>query len=175
MAPAAHAGAGAGGAPGQMTGGGGMFGGTGRLIPPQDAAQVSANWPAGNIDIRMSNYMCQAQQKWTVTPVASAGGYPGSPYFKITIAGTNRTLAVGEDGELVALPAFTGGTNSSGVSTSSPTAPGGSCPSSPRPPRNRWPFRPSAAVSRRSRSLIPTATNNAGSSRRPDNKSKIGN
>ena len=86
-----------------------MFGGQGGVIPPQDVAQVSTNWPAGNIDIRMSNYMCQAQQKWTVTPVANAGGYPGSPYFKITIAGTDRTLAAGEDGELVALPAFTGG------------------------------------------------------------------
>ncbi len=86
-----------------------MFGGTGSPIPPQDVAEVSKNWPAGNIDIRMSNYMCQAQQKWTVTPAANAGGYLGSPYFKITIAGTDRTLAVGEDGELVALPAFTGG------------------------------------------------------------------
>lgn len=86
-----------------------MFGGTGSPIPPQDVAEVSKNWPAGNIDIRMSNYMCQAQQKWTITPVANAGGYLGSPYFKITIAGTDRTLAVGEDGELVALPAFTGG------------------------------------------------------------------
>jgi arabinan endo-1,5-alpha-L-arabinosidase len=86
-----------------------MFGGTGSPIPPQDVAEVSKNWPAGNIDIRMSNYMCQAQQKWTVTPVANAGGYPGSPYFKITIAGTGRALAVGEDGELVSLPAFTGG------------------------------------------------------------------
>jgi arabinan endo-1,5-alpha-L-arabinosidase len=41
--------------------------------------------------------------------VASAGGYPGSPYFKIIIAGTDRTLAVSSDAELVALPAFTGG------------------------------------------------------------------
>ncbi len=90
-------------------GGGGMFGGQGGVIPPQDVAQVSMNWPAGNIDIRMSNYLCQAQQKWTVTPVPDSGGYLGSPYFKITIAGTNRTLAVGEDGELVAIPDFTGG------------------------------------------------------------------
>ncbi len=89
--------------------GGGMFSGQGGVIPPQDVAQVSTNWPAGNIDIRMSNYMCQAQQKWTVTPVANAGGYPGSPYCRITVAGTSRTLAVGEDSELVALPAFTGG------------------------------------------------------------------
>ena len=37
------------------------------------------------------------------------GGYPGSPYFKITIAGTDRALAATGDGELVAIPAFTGG------------------------------------------------------------------
>jgi arabinan endo-1,5-alpha-L-arabinosidase len=90
-------------------GGSGMFGGQGGVIPPQDVALVSTNWPAGNIDIRMSNYMCQAQQEWAVTPVADAGGYLGTPYFRITIAGTGRTLAVDEDGELVALPAFTGG------------------------------------------------------------------
>jgi arabinan endo-1,5-alpha-L-arabinosidase len=57
----------------------------------------------------MANYLCQAQQKWTISPVSDAGGYPGSPYFKITIAGTDRTLAATADGELVALPAFTGG------------------------------------------------------------------
>lgn len=85
-----------------------MFGGAGGVIPDQDVAEVSANWPTGNVGVRMANYMCQAQQKWTVTPVPEAGGYLGSPYFKITIAGTDRTLAVGEDGELVALPAFAG-------------------------------------------------------------------
>ncbi len=84
-------------------------GSQGGAIPPQEVSQVSRNWPAGNIDVRMANYLCQAQQKWVITPVANAGGYPGSPYFKIAIAGTGRTLAVGEDGELVALPAFTGG------------------------------------------------------------------
>ena len=56
----------------------------------------------------MANYLVQAQQKWTITPVANAGGYPGSPCFKITIAGTGRTLAATEDDELVALPSFTG-------------------------------------------------------------------
>ena len=86
-----------------------MFAGQGGVIPPQDVAEVSSNWPAGNIGIRMANYMCQAQQKWAVTPMTNTGGYLGSPYFKINIAGTDRVLAVGEDGELVALPAFTGG------------------------------------------------------------------
>jgi arabinan endo-1,5-alpha-L-arabinosidase len=52
--------------------------------------------------------MLQAQQKWTITPVTNAGGYPGSPYFKITIAGTDRALAATSDRELNVLPAFTG-------------------------------------------------------------------
>jgi arabinan endo-1,5-alpha-L-arabinosidase len=52
--------------------------------------------------------MLQAQQKWTLTPVANAGGYPGSPYFKITVAGTDRALAATPDAELVTLSAFTG-------------------------------------------------------------------
>jgi arabinan endo-1,5-alpha-L-arabinosidase len=86
-----------------------MFGGGGGVVADQDAAQVSANWPEGDVDVRMANYMCQAQQKWTVTPVDGVGGYPGSPYFKITIAGTDRALAMGEDRELLAVSEFTGG------------------------------------------------------------------
>lgn len=105
---------GAGGPPGAQPGsgqppGGGMFAGIGKPIPPQDVAEVAKNWPVGNIDVRMANYLCQAQQKWTVTPVAGAGGYPGSPYFRISITGTERTLAATADAELVVLPAFTGG------------------------------------------------------------------
>ena len=87
-------------------GGAGAAGGT--PIPAQDAAQVSANWPSGAVDVRMSPYMLQAQQKWTVTPVANAGGYPGSPYFKITIAGTDRALTATDDQELVVLATFSG-------------------------------------------------------------------
>lgn len=96
------------GAPGAPGSGGGMFAGTGAPIPPQDVAEVSKNWPSGNIDVRMANYQCQAQQKWALTAVADAGGYPGSPYFKITIAGTDRALAASDDAELIVLPAFTG-------------------------------------------------------------------
>ncbi len=82
--------------------------GGGPPVPDQDAAQVSQNWPTGNVDTRLSNYMLQAQQKWSITPVQDAGGYMGSPYFKITIAGTDRTLAATKEGELVVLPSFTG-------------------------------------------------------------------
>jgi arabinan endo-1,5-alpha-L-arabinosidase len=94
-----------GGGPGA---GRGMFAGTGSPIPPQDVTEVSKNWPAGEAGVRMANYLCQAQQKWTISAVPDAGGYPGSPYFKITVAGTGRTLAVTADAELTALPAFTG-------------------------------------------------------------------
>ncbi|MBN1975616.1 MAG: family 43 glycosylhydrolase [Sedimentisphaerales bacterium] len=77
-------------------------------IPDQNVADVSKNWPDRNLDIRMGNYMLHAHQKWTITPVAEAGGYLGSPYFKITIAGTDRTLAMTENTELVGLTTFTG-------------------------------------------------------------------
>ena len=89
-------------------GGPGMFAGTGGVIPPQQVAQVSANWPSGNIDVRMANYLLQAQQKWAIAAVSGAGGYPGSPYFKITVAGTDRAMAATEGGELVTVPAFSG-------------------------------------------------------------------
>lgn len=87
---------------------GGIFAGIGKPIPTQDVAEVSTKWPTGSIDVRMSNYMLQAQQKWKIEPVSNAGGYLGAPFFKITIAGTNRTLAATESGELIALPGFTG-------------------------------------------------------------------
>ena len=58
--------------------------------------------------------MSQAQQKWTITPVTGGGGYPGSPYFKITIAGTDRTLAATAEGELVVVPRSTEHPNSCG-------------------------------------------------------------
>src|SRR5690242_13136997 len=45
---------------------GDFFAGTGHVIPPQDVAQVSQKWPSGDVDVRLANYMCQAQQKWTV-------------------------------------------------------------------------------------------------------------
>lgn len=96
------------GMPRRSPGSGGIFDGIDGVIPPQEAAQVSRNWPAGNIDLRLSNYLLQAQQKWTIAPVANAGGYPGSPYFRITIAGTDRALAATEDAELVTVSAFTG-------------------------------------------------------------------
>jgi arabinan endo-1,5-alpha-L-arabinosidase len=93
---------------------GGRGGGRGDAAPPapipaQDSAQVSSNWPAGALAARLSPYLLQAQQKWSLTPVANAGGYAGSPYFRISVAGTERSLAATAEGELTVLPAFTGG------------------------------------------------------------------
>jgi len=81
---------------------------SGPPIPPQDVAQVSKNWPEGNLATRMDNFLDQAQQKWTLSAAPKAGGYPGAPYFKITVAGTDRALAATEEGELTTVPAFTG-------------------------------------------------------------------
>ena len=78
-------------------------------IPATGGRDSGGNWPAGPIGARMAPYLLQAQQKWAITPVANAGGYPGSPYFKITIAGTDRALAATADDELVVVPTFTGG------------------------------------------------------------------
>ena len=106
-------GPGGGGPGGGGPGGGGPMGardsgGAVTPIPQQDVAKVSTNWPAGNVEIRIGDYMLEARQKWTITPVANAGGYPGSPYFKITIAGTDRALAATEGAEVIAVPAFSG-------------------------------------------------------------------
>lgn len=83
-------------------------GGGGGPIPDQNVAEVSASWPGGEIGIRMSPYLLQAQQKWVITPLHAVGGYPGAPYFKITIEGTERALAATADRELVSVPAFAG-------------------------------------------------------------------
>jgi arabinan endo-1,5-alpha-L-arabinosidase len=77
-------------------------------IPDQQASQVSANWPAGAAGARLAQAMLQAQQNWAITPVPGAGGYPGAPYFRISIAGTDRSLAAVANGELAVVPAFTG-------------------------------------------------------------------
>ncbi|NLD35487.1 MAG: family 43 glycosylhydrolase [Desulfatiglans sp.] len=77
-------------------------------VPIQKLTDVEKGWPDGNIEVRMSDYMFRPHQKWTVTPVPEAGGYFGSPYFKITIEGTNRALAATAEKEVVTVPEFTG-------------------------------------------------------------------
>ncbi|MCQ2065978.1 MAG: RICIN domain-containing protein, partial [Bacteroidaceae bacterium] len=65
-------------------------------------------WPKGNIDVRLGDYMFRPHQRWTVTAVGDKGGYLGAPYYKITIEGSNRALAATADGELTAVPQYTG-------------------------------------------------------------------
>ena len=91
-------------------GGFGARGGGGPVTPvaSQTLDQASSNWPAGNIDIRIGDYMMRPHQKWMISAVTNSSGFPGSPCFKITIAGTDRALAATADAEVVAVPAFTG-------------------------------------------------------------------
>jgi arabinan endo-1,5-alpha-L-arabinosidase len=98
-----------GGGPG-MGGGPGNRGPVGPVTPIalQTLADMSTNWPDGPIDVRIGDYMLRPHQKWTITTVTNAGGYLGSPYFKISLAGTERVLAASEEAEVVTVPAFTG-------------------------------------------------------------------
>jgi arabinan endo-1,5-alpha-L-arabinosidase len=77
-------------------------------VPSQELADVINTWPTGNIGVRTGDYMFRPHQKWTITGVPGADGYPGGPYYKIVIAGTDRALAATADAELITVPAFTG-------------------------------------------------------------------
>ncbi len=77
-------------------------------VPNQTLVQDSAKWPVGNIAVDLNDFMVRPHQMWTIAPVVDAGGYPGAPYFKIVIAGTDRALAATADGAVEAVPAFTG-------------------------------------------------------------------
>ena len=70
-------------------------------LPDQKLADVQAGWPSGDIAVDLGDYMIRPHQQWTVTPVPSAGGYFGAPFYTIAIAGTDRVLAVGKAGQLV--------------------------------------------------------------------------
>ena len=80
-------------------------------IADQTLAEVIGNWPKGEIPVRTSDYMFRPHQRWTVTAVPEKGGYLSNPYFKITIAGTDRALATTADKEVSTVPAFTGEDN----------------------------------------------------------------
>lgn len=77
-------------------------------LPEQTLDSVKAGWPEGNIPVRAGDYMFRPHQRWTVTALTDSAGYLGSPYYKITIAGTDRALAATAEGEVEAVPSFTG-------------------------------------------------------------------
>jgi len=78
------------------------------VLPEQKLEDVLEFWPQGITGIRMGDYMFRPHQKWTLTAVPEAGGYLSNPYFKITIAGTERTLTVSDEFEIISTPSFTG-------------------------------------------------------------------
>ncbi|HEY5055789.1 MAG TPA: family 43 glycosylhydrolase [Acidobacteriaceae bacterium] len=94
-------------------GGGGGGGGGGRNapgpvspVPNMELSQADSTWPKGDINLQLRDYMVRPSQKWTIAPVANVGGYLGQPFFKITIAGTDRALATTPDGEVTTVSAF---------------------------------------------------------------------
>lgn len=77
-------------------------------IANQTLEQVQDTWPEGNLEVRLGDYMSRPHQRWTITAVPEAGGYLSNPYFKITIAGTDKALAATADYTVEAVPSFTG-------------------------------------------------------------------
>jgi len=77
-------------------------------IALQRLAEVSSNWPAAEIEVRLGDYMLRPHQKWTISAVTNTAGYLGSPYFKIALADTERVLAATDGPEVVTVPNFTG-------------------------------------------------------------------
>jgi arabinan endo-1,5-alpha-L-arabinosidase len=77
-------------------------------VPSQELADVIKTWPAGNIGVRIGDYMTRPHQKWKITPAPDSSGYLGGPYYKIVIAGTERALAATPEADVITVPAFTG-------------------------------------------------------------------
>jgi arabinan endo-1,5-alpha-L-arabinosidase len=77
-------------------------------IKNQTLDEVIGTWPKNNIPVRIGDYMFRPHQRWTITPVAEAGGTLCGPYFKIIIEGTERALAATADKELTTVPVFSG-------------------------------------------------------------------
>ena len=68
---------------------------------------VNKNWPSGNIDVRVGDYLNRPSQRWTVVAAPDTTGYLGGRYYKILIAETGRALAATADTEVITVPAFT--------------------------------------------------------------------
>ena len=77
-------------------------------LKDQTLADVVNTWPEDEIDVRIGDYMFRPHQKWTISAVPEAGGYLGAPYYRITIAGTDRALAATPDAEVITVPKFSG-------------------------------------------------------------------
>ena len=69
-------------------------------VAEQTLAEVQGSWPAGDVDVRCSDYMFRPWQKWQLTPTTK--GTITGPLFTICIEGTNRALTATADLELTA-------------------------------------------------------------------------
>ena len=76
-------------------------------VPPQSLDSVSKNWPTGNIEVRIGDYLNRPSQRWTITAAPDTVGYLGGRYYKILIAGTDRALAATAEAEVITVPAIT--------------------------------------------------------------------
>jgi arabinan endo-1,5-alpha-L-arabinosidase len=85
----------------------GGFGGFGRPqqnaappqpIPVQTLQEVQEKWPAGDIPVRIGDYMFRPWQKWELARTGM--GTIAGPLYIIRIAGTNRALTATADLEL---------------------------------------------------------------------------
>jgi arabinan endo-1,5-alpha-L-arabinosidase len=77
-------------------------------VSAQQLAEVIKDWPTGNLNLRIGDYMSRPHQKWTITDAPDSTGYLGGPYYKIVLAGTNRALAATANAEVITVPEFTG-------------------------------------------------------------------
>ena len=78
-----------------------------KSVPPQSLDSVSKNWPTGNIEVRIGDYLNRPNQRWTITAAPDTVGYLGGRYYKILIAGTDRALAATAEAEVITVPAIT--------------------------------------------------------------------
>lgn len=78
-------------------------------LPEQQLSDVEKDWGTDTLYVRAGDYMFRPHQHWSITAVPEAGGYLGSPYYKICIAGTDRALMATANKEIMCAPVFTGG------------------------------------------------------------------
>lgn len=77
-------------------------------VQRQKLEDVQGAWPTGDIEVRNGDFMVRPHQQWQITPAEGKGGFLGSPYYKITIAGTNRALVATADKEVKTVAEYTG-------------------------------------------------------------------
>jgi arabinan endo-1,5-alpha-L-arabinosidase len=74
----------------------------------QTLQDVEKAWPKGDVPVRCGDYMVRPHQQWAITAAPNAGGYLGQPYYRISIAGTDRSLTATASREVIAQDGFTG-------------------------------------------------------------------